>query len=136
MEKEKTENSVPKDTHKYVMIEALEALKQELSTNAFSLGRTAAKPEETRRKGTGGGKGKGGQGKRTTLDAEQLIVDFRARIQCKQCGKTNHYSGHCFQLQKQQRGERLIHFLNQNGFEDPEKVLEELRGKFGDTGAG
>ena len=26
--------------------------------------------------------------------------------------------------------------LKQNGFEDPEKVLEELRGIFGDTGAG
>ena len=30
----------------------------------------------------------------------------------------------------------MIHFLKQNGFEDPEKVLDELRGKFGDTGAG
>ena len=51
---------MPKDTDKSVMIEALEALKQELSTNAFPLDRTAAKPEETGRKGKGRGKGKGG----------------------------------------------------------------------------
>ena len=127
---------MPKDTDKSVMIEALEALKQELSTNPFPLERTAAKREDTRGKGKVGGKGKGGRGKRMTLDAEQLFAEFRARIQCKHCGKTNHYSDHCFKLQKQQRRERLIHFLEQNGFEDPEKVLEELRGKFGDTGAG
>ena len=28
-----------------------------------------------------------------------------------------------------------MHFLKQNGFEEPEKVLEELRAKYGDTGA-
>ena len=89
MEKEKSEKDVPKDTDKSVMIEALEALKQELSTNAFPLERTAAKPEETRGKGRGRGKGKGGRGKHTTLDAEQPIAEFRARIQCKHFGKTN-----------------------------------------------
>ena len=104
--KEKSEKVMPKDTDKSVMIEALEALKQELYTNAFPLERTAAKPEETRNKGKGRGKGKVGRGKRTTLDAEQLIAEFRARIQCKHCGKTNHYSDHCFKLQKQQRRER------------------------------
>ena len=136
MEKEKSEKGLPKDTDNSVMIEALEALKQELSTNAFPLERTAAKPEDTRGKGKGRGKRKGGRGKGTTLDAKQLIAEFRARIQCKHCGKTNHYSDHCFKLHKQQRRERLIHFLKQNGFEDPEKVLDELHGKFGDTGAG
>ena len=119
MEKEKTEKGVPKDTDKSVMIEALQALKQELSTNAFPLQRTAAKPEDTRGIGKGRGKGKSGRDKRTTVDAEQLIAEFRARIQCKHCGKTNHYLDHCFKLQKQQRRERLIHFLKQNGLEDP-----------------
>ena len=118
------------------MIEALEALKQELSTNAFPSERTAAKPEETRGKGKGRGKGKSGRGKRTTLDAEQLIAEFRAHIQSKHCAKTNHYSNLCFKLQKQQHRERLIHVPKQNGFEDAEKVLEELRAKYGDTGAG
>ena len=136
MEKEKSEKGVPKDTDKSVMIEALEALKHELSTNAFPLERTAAKPGDTRGKGKGRGKGKSGRGKRTTLNAEQLIAEFRARTQCKHRGKTNHHSDHCFKLQKQQRQERLIHFLKQNGFEDPEKLLDELRGKFGDTAAG
>ena len=136
MEKEKSEKGVPKDTDKSVLIESLEALKQELSTNAFPLERTGAKPEDTGGKGKGRGKGKGGRGKRTSLDAEQLIGEFRACIQCKHCGKTNHYSDHCFKLQKQQRRKRLIHFLKQNGFEDPVKVLGELRGKLGDTGAG
>ena len=136
MEKEKSEKGVLKDTDKSVMIEALEALKQELSTNAFPLERTAAKPEDTRGKGKSRGKRKGERGKGTTLDAEQLIAEFRACIQCKHCGKTNNYSDHCFKLQKQQRRQRLIQFLKQNGFEDPEKVLDELRGKFGDTGAG
>ena len=103
MEREKTEKGVPKDTDKCAMIEALEGLKQELSTNTFPLERTAVKPEETRGKGKNRGKGKGGRGKRTTLDAEQLIAEFRACIQCKHCGKTNHHSDHCFKLQKQQR---------------------------------
>ena len=134
MERERTEKGVPKDTDKWVMIEALEALKQELSTNPFPLEKTVAKPEETR--SIGNGKGKGGRGKRTTLDADKLIAAFRARIQCKYCGKTNHYSDQCFKLQKQQRRERLIHVLKQNGFEDLEKVLQELRAKYGDTGAG
>ena len=100
MEREKTEKGVPKDTDKWVMIEALEALKQELLTNTFSLERAAAKPEEMRGKGGGRGKGKGGRGKRTTL---HLIAEFQARIQCTHCGKTKHYSDHCFKLQKQQR---------------------------------
>ena len=90
MEKEKSQKGVPKDTDKSVVMKPLEALKQELLTNAFPLQRTAAKREETRGKGKGREKGKGGRGKRTTLDAEQLIAKFRARIQCKRCGKTNH----------------------------------------------
>ena len=76
LERGKTEKGVPKDTDKSVMIGALEALNQELSTNAFPLERTAAKPEDTRGKGKGRRKGKGGRGKRTTLDAEQLIAEF------------------------------------------------------------
>ena len=75
MEKEKTEKGVPKDTDKSFMIKALEALKQELSTNAFCLERTTGKPEETRGKERGRGKGKGRRGKRTTLDADQLIAE-------------------------------------------------------------
>ena len=103
MERKKTEKGVPKDTNKWVMIEALDALKQELSTKAFPLERADTKPEETRGKGKGRGKGKDGRGKRTTLDAEQLIAEFQARIQCKHCGKTNHYLDHCFKVQKRQR---------------------------------
>ena len=38
MEQEKSEKGVPKDMDKSVMIEALEALKQKLLMNAFTLG--------------------------------------------------------------------------------------------------
>ena len=30
------------------------------------------------------------------LNAETLIAELKARIQCKHCGKTSHYSDHCF----------------------------------------
>ena len=50
MGREKTGKGVTKDTDKWAMIEALEALKQDLSTKAFPLEGTAAKPEEMRGK--------------------------------------------------------------------------------------
>ena len=45
-------------------------------------------------KGRGRGKGQGGRGGKGQLHPNALIADFKARIQCKHCGKTNHYSDH------------------------------------------
>ena len=63
------------------------------------------------------------------LDAETLIAAFKARPQCKHCGKTSHYSNYCFKYQKQQRFERLKAFWQQQEFseEDPMKVLSQMK---------
>ena len=70
-------------------------------------------------KGDKGGKGSGkekrsgkrkrpgGRGGKGQLDDNALIAQFKARIQWKQCGKTNHYSDHCFEIQRKQKEDRL-----------------------------
>ena len=101
---------------------------EDLKTSLMTLGNIVAelRVSETGEKGKGRGKGgkgggKGSDGGRGTgesrlLDADTLIAESKARIQCKHCGKTNHYSYHCFKYQKQQRYERLKAFLKQQGF--------------------
>ena len=60
-----------------------------------------------------------------------MIVEFKARIPCKHCGKRSHYSDHCFKYQKQQQFERLKVFLKHQGFseEDARKILSEMRNR-------
>ena len=41
-------------------------------------------------KGRGRGRGQGGRGGKAQMDPNALIAEFKARIQCKHCGKTNH----------------------------------------------
>ena len=53
--------------------------------------------------GRGRGKGQGGRSGTGQLDHKSLIAEFKARIQCKHCGKTNHYSDHCFEIQRKQK---------------------------------
>ena len=96
---------------------------------------------ETRREGKGRGKGgkgcgKGSSGGRGTgrsplLDAETLIAEFKAKIECKHCGKTSHFSDYCFKYQKQHPFEKLKAFLTQQGFseEDAMKVLSEMKNR-------
>ena len=81
-----------------------------------------------RGKGSGGGRG---TGKSPSFNADTLIAEFKARIQCKHCGKTSHYSDHGFKYQKQQRFERLKAFLKQQGFseEDATKVMCEMKNR-------
>ena len=45
-------------------------------------------------KGRGRGKGQGGRGGKAQMDPYALIAEFKARIQCKHCGTTNHYHRH------------------------------------------
>ena len=76
------------------------------------MGKGRGKGGRGRGKGSGGGRG---TGKSPLQDAESLIAEFEARIQCKHCRKTSHWSDHCFKYQKQQF-ERLKAFLKQEGF--------------------
>ena len=66
-------------------------------------------------KGCGRGKGQGGMGGKGQLDPNALIAGSKARIQCNNCGKTNHYSDHCFEIQRKQKEDRLKTFLIQSG---------------------
>ena len=82
-------------------------------------------------KGKGRGKGKrlGGRGDKGQLDPNALIAAFKARIQCKHCRKTSHYSAHCFEIQRQQKEERLKAFLIQSGLseEAAQKAVEDAK---------
>ena len=69
-------------------------------------------------KGQGRGKGKGGRRRKGQLDPNALIAEFKARIQCKHCGQTNHYSDHCFEIHRKQKEERLKAFLIQSGLSE------------------
>ena len=69
-------------------------------------------------KGRGRGKGQGGGGGKGQLDPNALIAEFKAHIQCKHCGTTNHYSDHCFEIQRKQKEERLKTFLIQSGLSE------------------
>ena len=80
-------------------------------------------------KGGGRGKGKGGRRGRGQLDPNALIAEFKAPIQCKHRGKTNHYSDHCFGIQRKQKEERLKAFVIQSGLsgEAAEKAVEDAK---------
>ena len=62
-------------------------------------------------------------------DPNALIAEFKARIQCKHCGKTKHHSDHCFEIQRKQKEERLKTFLIQSGLseEAAQKAVENPR---------
>ena len=79
----------------------------------------------------GRGKGQGGRRGKGKLDPNALIAEFKARIQCKHCGKTNHYSNHCFEIQRKQKEDRLKSFLIQSGLsaEAAQKVVEDAKKK-------
>ena len=68
------------------------------------------------------------------MDPNALIAEFEARIQCKHCGKTNHYSDHCFEIQKKQKEDRLRTFLIQSGLseEAAQKAVEDAKQKWKD----
>ena len=67
------------------------------------------------------------------MDHNALIAEFKARIQCKHCGKTNHYSDHCFEIQRKQK-DRPKTFLIQSGLseEAAQKVVEDAKKKWKD----
>ena len=68
------------------------------------------------------------------MDPNALIAEFKARIQCKHCGKTNHYSNHCFEIQRKQKEDRLKTFLIQFGLseEAAQKAVEDAKKKWKD----
>ena len=85
-------------------------------------------------KGRGRGKGQGGTGGKGQLDSNVLVTEFKARIQCKHCCKTNHYSDHCFDIQRKQRVDRLKTFLIQSGLseEAAQKAVDNVKKKWKD----
>ena len=85
-------------------------------------------------KGPGRGKGQGGRGGRAQMDPNALVAEFKARIQCKHCGKTNYYSDHCFEIQRKQKEDRLKTFLIQSGLseEAAQKAVEDAKRKWKD----
>ena len=85
-------------------------------------------------KGRGRGKGQGGRGGNGQLDPNALIAKCKARIQCKHCGKTDHYSDHCFEIQRKQKEDRLKSFLMQSGLSDEaaQKAVEDAKKKWKD----
>ena len=68
------------------------------------------------------------------MDPNALIAEFKARIQCKHCGRTNHYSDHCFEIQRKQKEDRLKTFLIQSGLseETAQKAVEDAKKKWKD----
>ena len=87
-----------------------------------------------KRKGRERGKGQGGRGGKGQMDPNALIAEFKARIQCKHCGKTNHYSNHCFEIQRKQKADRLKTFLIQSSLseEAAQKAVEDAKKKWKD----
>ena len=63
------------------------------------------------------------------MDLNALIAEFKARIQCKHCGKPNHYSDHCFEIQRKQKKEGIRAFLIQSGLseEAAQKLVEDAK---------
>ena len=68
------------------------------------------------------------------MNSNALIAGFKARIQCKHCGKTNHYRDHCFEIQRKQKEKRLKTFLIQSGLseEAAQKAVEDAKKKWKD----
>ena len=85
-------------------------------------------------KGRERGKGQGGRGGNGQLDPNALIVEFKVRIQCKHRGKTNHYSDHCFEIQRKQKEDQLKTLLTQSGLseEAAQKAVEDAKRKWKD----
>ena len=85
-------------------------------------------------KGRGRGKAQVGRGGKGQLDPNALVAEFKARIQCKHCGKTNHYSDHCFEIARKQKEDRLKTFLIQSGLseEASQKAVEDAKKKWKD----
>ena len=85
-------------------------------------------------KGPGRGKGQGRRGGKAQMDPNTLFAEFKAGIQCKHCGKTNHYSDHCFEIQRKQKEDRLKTFLIQSGLseEAAQKAVEDAKKKWKD----
>ena len=85
-------------------------------------------------KGRGRGNAQGGRGGKGQLDPNAFIAEFKARIQCKYCGKTNHCSDHCFEIQRKQKEDRLKTFLIQSGLseEAAQKAVEDAKKKWKD----
>ena len=85
-------------------------------------------------KGRGRAKGQGGRGGKVQTDPNALIAEFKARIQCKHCGKTSHYSDHCLEIQRKQKEDRLKTFPMQSGLseEAAQKAVEDAKKKWKD----
>ena len=68
------------------------------------------------------------------MDLNTLTAEFKARVQCKHCGKTNHYSDHCFAIQTKQKEDRVKTFLIQSGLseEAAQMAVEYARKKWKD----
>ena len=83
-------------------------------------------------KDRGRGKGQGGRGGKAQMDPNALIAEFKARIQCKHCGTTNHYSDQCFEIQRKQKEDRLKTFLIQSApsEEAAQKAVEDAKKKW------
>ena len=85
-------------------------------------------------KGRGRERGQGGRGGKGRLHPNALIAEFKARIQCKHCGKTNLYSDHCFEIQRKQKEDRLKPFLIQSGLseEAAQKAVQDAKKEWKD----
>ena len=68
------------------------------------------------------------------MNPDAPIAEFKARIQCKHCGGTNHYSDRCFEIQRKQKEDRLKTFLMQSGLseEAAQKAVEDAKKKWKD----
>ena len=68
------------------------------------------------------------------MDPNALIAGFKAGLRCKHCGKTNHYSDHCFEIQRKQKEDQLKSFLMQSGLrgEAAQKTVEDAKKKWKD----
>ena len=68
------------------------------------------------------------------MDPNALFAEFKASIQCKHCGKMNHYSEHCFEIQRKQKEDQLKTFLIQSGLSEQaaQKAREDDKKKWKD----
>ena len=66
------------------------------------------------------------------MDPNPLIAKFKAHIHRKHCGKTNHYSDHCFEIPRKQKEDQLKLFLMLSGLseEAAQKAVEDAKKKW------